>query len=277
MGAVINILPAEIPDLGGELSTRVCMTGVGGGRQFVRLKLDAVGGGDVLVKHLALQGRSPKRAGNLRLAHRAIAKQEQLVLPERLGTAIEVIPIDLEYDHSHRRNRSKLLPDHLHVARALNDLPTQGRIFGVVNVNTSRENKLADGSRKSSGEFLKIQVSRDRLVANKAFSALKDAVRQSIDYYATLKRRSPASSPTFSSLLIPPATERGSPRLMARWWDRSFSLAPVRFIRKLASCGYYMPSPKRAVRALARCLSTLVSRRRDPSATSGSTCGRPAS
>jgi signal transduction histidine kinase len=97
--------------------------------------------------------------------------------------------LDLEYDHSHRRNRSKLLPDHLHVARALNDLPTQGRIFGVVNVNTSRENKLADGSRKSSGEFLKIQVSRDRLVANKAFSALKDAVRQSIDFYATLKRR----------------------------------------------------------------------------------------
>lgn len=81
--------------------------------------------------------------------------------------------LDLEYDHSHRRNRSKLLPDHLHVARALNDLPTQGRIFGVVNVNTSRENKLAEGSRRSSGEFLKIQVSRDRLVANKAFSALR--------------------------------------------------------------------------------------------------------
>lgn len=97
--------------------------------------------------------------------------------------------LELEYDHSHRRNRSKLLPDHLHVARALNDLPTQGRIFGVVNVNTSRENTLADGSRKDSGEFLKIQVSRDRLVANKAFAALKDSVRQSIDYYATLKRR----------------------------------------------------------------------------------------
>lgn len=97
--------------------------------------------------------------------------------------------LDLEYDHSHRRNRSKLLPDYLHVARALNDLPTQGRIFGVVNVNTALENKLADRNRRSSGEFLKIQVSRDRLVANKAFSALKDAVRQSIDYYAALKRR----------------------------------------------------------------------------------------
>ena len=97
--------------------------------------------------------------------------------------------LDLEYDHSHRRNRSKLLPDRLHVPRALNDLPTQGRVFGVVNVNTSRENRLAKGHRKNSGEYLKIQVSRDRLVANKAFSALKDSVRQSVDYYATLKRR----------------------------------------------------------------------------------------
>ena len=97
--------------------------------------------------------------------------------------------LELEYDHSHRRNRSKLLPDRLHVPRALNDLPTQGRVFGVVNVNTSREDRLAVGSRKNSGEYLKIQVSRDRLVSNKAFSALKDSVRQSIDYYATLKRR----------------------------------------------------------------------------------------
>lgn len=102
--------------------------------------------------------------------------------------------LELETDHAHRLNRSKLLPDHLHIARALNDLPTQGRIFGVVNVNTSRENRLAKGQRKDSGEYLKIQVSRDRLVANKAFSALKDSVRQSIDYYATLKRRRVADS-----------------------------------------------------------------------------------
>lgn len=76
----------------------------------------------------------------------------------------------------------------------MNDLPTQGRIFGVVNVNTSRENRLAEGTRKNAGEFLKIQVSRDRLVANKAFGALRDAVRQSIDYYASLKRRRTAEA-----------------------------------------------------------------------------------
>ncbi len=97
--------------------------------------------------------------------------------------------LELEYDHSHRRNRSKLLPDYLHVPRALNDLPTQGRIFGVVNVNTSKEIRLAKGKQRESGEFLKIQVSRDRLVSNKAFLALRDSVRQSIDYYATLKRQ----------------------------------------------------------------------------------------
>lgn len=97
--------------------------------------------------------------------------------------------LGLEYDHSHRKNRSKLLPDHLHVTRALNDLPTQGRIFGVVNVNTSREGRLAAGDRKSSGNYLKIQVSRDRLVANNAFETLQRSVRQSLDYYAALKRR----------------------------------------------------------------------------------------
>ncbi len=106
--------------------------------------------------------------------------------------------LELEYDHSHRRNRSKLLPDRLHVPRALNDLPTQGRIFGVVNVNTSKENRVAGAARKSSGDVLKIQVSRDRLVANKAFAALKDAVRQSIDYYATLKRRRTADEIDFA-------------------------------------------------------------------------------
>ena len=105
--------------------------------------------------------------------------------------------LELEYDHSHRRNRSKLLPDRLHVPRALNDLPTQGRIFGVVNINTSKESRAAGAARQSSGDILKIQVSRDRLVANKAFAALRDAVRQSIDFYATLKRRRTADEIDF--------------------------------------------------------------------------------
>lgn len=96
--------------------------------------------------------------------------------------------LNIEYDHSHRRNRSALLPDRLHVRRALNDLPTQGRLFGIVRINTGKETKEAGQSEIESGEFLKIQVTRDRLVGNKAYAALRDAVRWSLDYYATRQR-----------------------------------------------------------------------------------------
>jgi len=96
--------------------------------------------------------------------------------------------LGLEYDHSHRKNRSSLLPSELHVHRALNDLPTQGRIFGFANVNTAQEATRASSENIASGEYLKIQVTRDRLVSNTAFRELQDAVRWSIDYYATRQR-----------------------------------------------------------------------------------------
>jgi C4-dicarboxylate-specific signal transduction histidine kinase len=47
-------------------------------------------------------------------------------------------------------------------------------------VNTGREEKSAPGS-----DYLKISAGRDRLVDNRSFDALKNVVRQSIDYYAT--------------------------------------------------------------------------------------------
>ncbi len=96
--------------------------------------------------------------------------------------------LGIELDHSHRLNRSKLLPERLQVRRALNDLPTQGRIFGVVRIDTGLEARKADGSKRESGEYLKIQVTRDRLVANAAYGALRDAVRASVDFYATRQR-----------------------------------------------------------------------------------------
>ena len=94
----------------------------------------------------------------------------------------------IEYDHSHRKNRSSLLPERLHVRRALNDLPTQGRLFGVVSIDTGKEAQSASKLQKKSGEFLKIQVTRDRLVANKTYESLRDAVRWSLDYYASRQR-----------------------------------------------------------------------------------------
>ena len=96
--------------------------------------------------------------------------------------------LGIEFDHSHRRNRSNLLPERLHVRRALNDLPTQGRLFGVVFIDTGREAGSANLSQRKDGNFLKIQVTRDRLVSNAAYECLRGAVRWSLDYYATRQR-----------------------------------------------------------------------------------------
>lgn len=96
--------------------------------------------------------------------------------------------LGIEYDHSHRRNKSALLPDRLHVRRALNDLPTQGRLFGIVSIDTGREARAAKPQQIQSGDFLKIQVTRDRLVSNHAYTCLRNIVRWSLDYYATRER-----------------------------------------------------------------------------------------
>lgn len=96
--------------------------------------------------------------------------------------------LGIEFDHSHRRNRSALLPERLHVRRALNDLPTQGRLFGVVDIDTGREARTASEEQEEGGDFLKIQVTRDRLVANRAYDELRRSVRWSLDYYATRQR-----------------------------------------------------------------------------------------
>lgn len=96
--------------------------------------------------------------------------------------------LGIEFDHSHRRYRSALLPERLRVHRALNDLPSQGRLFGVVEIDTGKERRAAEDSQKKAGDYLKIQVTRDRLVGNGAYEELRDAVRWSLDYYATRQR-----------------------------------------------------------------------------------------
>jgi signal transduction histidine kinase len=93
--------------------------------------------------------------------------------------------LDIEIDHSHRLNRSKLLPDSLQVPRGMNFLPTQSRLLGVVHVDTAQERDRAKGhSHRKESEYLKIQVSRDRLVDNVAYQNLKNIVRIALDYYA---------------------------------------------------------------------------------------------
>lgn len=83
----------------------------------------------------------------------------------------------IEFDHSHRRFVSQLLPEELqdrytHTQR-LRYLPSLGRVFGVVNVNTSREPNLD------------IMITRDRLAQGSiAFQDLVAMVRYAFDLYA---------------------------------------------------------------------------------------------
>ena len=81
--------------------------------------------------------------------------------------------LKLEYDHSHRKTVSELLPENIEQARrALNDLPTLGRILGIVNINTSQEPNL------------RIMITRDRLTETPAYEDLVSMVRYAIDWYA---------------------------------------------------------------------------------------------
>ena len=94
--------------------------------------------------------------------------------------------LKLEYDHSHRQNVSQLLPREIQVSRALNDLPTLGRVFGLVKVNTSIEPNLG------------IMITRDRLTDTTAFKDLVTTVRYALDWYAneTARRKSVNQNPS---------------------------------------------------------------------------------
>jgi len=84
--------------------------------------------------------------------------------------------LQIEFDHAHRKFASELLPRELQAQYAetqrLRYLPTLGRIFGVVNVNTSREDNL------------QIMITRDRLRETTAYRDLVAMVRYALDLYA---------------------------------------------------------------------------------------------
>ena len=100
--------------------------------------------------------------------------------------------LQLEYDHSHRQNVSQLLPKEIQVFRALYDLPTLGRVFGIVKVNTSTEPNL------------EIMITRDRLSETTAYKDLVKAIRYALDWYANetarrkieIKKQEASSEPT---------------------------------------------------------------------------------
>ena len=98
--------------------------------------------------------------------------------------------LQTEMDHSHRLSRSKLLPESLQVQGGLNNLPTMSRLFGVVHVDTALERREALPRPKDRPpECLEIQITRDRLVDNRAFLSLEHIVRWALDYYAMEQTR----------------------------------------------------------------------------------------
>jgi signal transduction histidine kinase len=98
--------------------------------------------------------------------------------------------LGVEMDHSHRLSGSRLLPDAFQVPKGLNNLPTNSRLFGVVHVDTSLEGReAASRAHGSRGDTLEIQVTRDRLVDNRALSKLKEIVRWALDFYAMEQTR----------------------------------------------------------------------------------------
>lgn len=92
----------------------------------------------------------------------------------------------LEYDHSHRLILSKLVPEGLKGGGDLRDLPTNGRIFGIVRVSTSHERAAAAETDQEKGAYLNVQVTRDRFIDNGSMGALRELVRWGLDYYAYL-------------------------------------------------------------------------------------------
>ena len=92
----------------------------------------------------------------------------------------------LEYDHSHRLMVSKLVPEELKGKGDLRDLPTNGRIFGIVRVSTSHERVAAPEADRAKGTYLNIQVTRDRFIDNNSMSDLRELIRWGLDYYSYL-------------------------------------------------------------------------------------------
>lgn len=96
--------------------------------------------------------------------------------------------LNVGVDHARRLITSELLPERLRTGtRYLLDLPSTGRIFGAVDVDTNFEAKVA-AKLPVQGDWLRIQPGRDRLAPNSSFQQLRDLVRFGLDLYANRYR-----------------------------------------------------------------------------------------
>lgn len=92
--------------------------------------------------------------------------------------------LNVARDAGRRLSRSELLPDELQVTEGLQYIPTNERLFGIVNINTSHERRAGAVRRGRVHDALAIQVTRDRLADNRAYRNLVEIVRFGIDLYA---------------------------------------------------------------------------------------------
>jgi signal transduction histidine kinase len=97
--------------------------------------------------------------------------------------------LGIEQDHSHRLSKSSLLPDELQISGGLSFLPTNTRLYGVVRIDTGTERAAVVKAGRRASQALSIQISRDRLIDNRPYSQLRDAVRWSLDLYAMEEAR----------------------------------------------------------------------------------------
>src|SRR5580700_11274465 len=71
----------------------------------------------------------------------------------------------------------------------LNFLPTNTRLYGVVQIDTGAERAAAVDAGRPASDVLSIQISRDRLIDNLSYAQLRDAVRWALDLYAMEEAR----------------------------------------------------------------------------------------
>lgn len=81
--------------------------------------------------------------------------------------------LGIELDHSHRVTTSDLLPGDLKekMKKHPSKIPTLSRVFGVVKVQSSREDNL------------KVAITRDKFIENETYKNLQKVVRTGFDYY----------------------------------------------------------------------------------------------
>lgn len=93
--------------------------------------------------------------------------------------------LDIEADHGRRLSTSELLPPRLNIdPRYMLDLPEVRRIYGVVDLSTGHEWRVASKVGAAPSELLQLSPGRDRLHDNLAHRQLRDLVRFSLDFYA---------------------------------------------------------------------------------------------